>query len=197
MRNRVGRIHRRAYPLVVATTCNSLVVVRRYDFIVYQVFAPRSRRGTTPPMSSHVGCLHGGPDSCCLHSGQLILDCDHASNWFRPVFAQWQTERGGGVLLTPSSCGCRFPRRACSLVSTTASFSLVFPALAARPAGRCLPGHTYKLSTIVFTSNCIDCALPTRPSSQQWANTFSSCYHKSTCFHPAYAHLTDSRQACP
>ena len=96
MRNRVGRIHRRAYPLVVATTCNSLVVVRRYDFIVYQVFAPRSRRGTTPPMSSHVGCLHGGPDSCCLHSGQLILDCDHASNWFRPVFAQWQTERGGG-----------------------------------------------------------------------------------------------------
>ena len=150
MRNRVGRIHRRAYPLVVATTCNSLVVVRRYDFIVYQVFAPRSRRGTTPPMSSHVGCLHGGPDSCCLHSGQLILDCDHASNWFRPVFAQWQTERGGGVLLTPSSCGCRFPRRACSLVSTTASFSLVFPALAARPAGRCLPGHTHKLSTTVY-----------------------------------------------
>ena len=148
MRNRVGRTHRGTYPLVVATTCNSLVVVRRYDFIVYS--HPDRGGGTTQPLSGHVGCVHGGPDSCSLPSGQLILDCDYASNLFRPVFAQWETERGGGVLLTPSSCGRRFPRRACSLVSTTASFSLVFLALAARPTGRCLPGHTYRLSTTVY-----------------------------------------------
>ena len=87
------------------------------------------------------------------------FNCDDTSKGFQRVFARWQKPGGGhsnpGQLRQPFHDG---PAPDC--LHNGRLFLFFFFALAARATGRCLPGQTYNLNTIVYInmfSSCIAC----------------------------------------
>ena len=92
-------------PPAISTTGTHLFCARTW-ICYHRAFVPRSKEVDNLPWSRRVGRLHGRPAHRCLHSGQLVFDCDYTRDMFSSCNCT-KAKTGEGVP-TSSSCSRRF-----------------------------------------------------------------------------------------